>query len=80
MVAFDLTTVVHDGIIHVDPALNGRQVRVVVLTDDAPDTTTVRRAALDRMFAYRSRVDAFIPLSRNADESNDQGFDSLIKP
>jgi hypothetical protein len=53
---------------------------VVVLTDDAPDTTTVRRAALDRMFANRSRVDAFIPLNRNADESNDQGFDSLIKP
>ena len=69
MVAFDLTTVVHDGIIHVDQALNGRQVRVVVLTDVAPDTTTVRRAALDRMFANRSRVDAFIPLSRDEADS-----------
>ena len=68
MVAFDLTTVVHDGIIHVDPALNGRQVRVVVLTDDVPDTKNERRAALDRMFANRSRVDPFMPLTR--DEAN----------
>jgi hypothetical protein len=68
MVAFDLTTVVHDGIIHVDPALNGRQVRVVVLTDDVPATVDARRAALERMFANRSRVDSFIPLTR--DEAN----------
>jgi hypothetical protein len=68
MVAFDLTTVVHDGIIHVDPALNGRQVRVVVLTDDVPATVETRRAALERMFANRSQVDSFIPLTR--DEAN----------
>lgn len=68
MVAFDLTTIVHNGIIHVDPALNGRQVRVVVLTDDGPVTKEDRQALLDRMFACRSKVDAFIPLSR--DEAN----------
>jgi len=68
MVAFDLTTVVHDGIIHVDPALNGRQVRVLVLTDDGPLTKESRQLVLERMFAHRSKVDAFFPLSR--DEAN----------
>lgn len=68
MVAFDLTTIVHDGIIHVDPALNGRQVRVVLLIDDGPMTREARQALLDRMFARRSKVDGFIPLSR--DEAN----------
>ena len=68
MVAFDLTTIVHDGIIHVDPVLNGRQVRVVVLTDDGPVTREGRQVLLDRMFAHRSKVEGFIPLSR--DEAN----------
>jgi len=68
MVALDLTTVVQNGIIHVDPALNGRQVRVVVLTDDGPVTKADRQGLLERMFAHRSKVDAFVPLSR--DEAN----------
>ncbi|MBA3698015.1 MAG: hypothetical protein H0W78_04095 [Planctomycetes bacterium] len=68
MVAFDLTTVVRDGVIHVDPALNGRQVRVVVLTDDGPLTKESRQLVLERMFAHRSKVDGFLPLSR--DEAN----------
>lgn len=68
MVALDLTTIVQNGIIHVDPALNGRQVRVVVLTDDGLVTKEDRQALLDRMFAHRSKVDGFIPLSR--DEAN----------
>lgn len=64
MVALDLTTVVYDGIIHVDPALNGRQVRVVVLTDDGPLTQASRQVILERMFAQRSKVATFVPLSR----------------
>ncbi len=68
MVAFDLTTVVRDGVIHVDPTLNGRQVRVVVLTDDGPLTKESRQLVLERMFAHRSKVDGFLPLSR--DEAN----------
>lgn len=68
MVAFDLTTVVHDGVIHVDPALNGRQVRVVVLTDDGHLTKESRQLVLERMFAHRSKGDGFLPWSR--DEAN----------
>ena len=68
MVAFDLTTVVHDGIIHVAPSLNGRQVRVVVLTDDVPETAVARRATLERMFASRCSVEKFVPMTR--DEAN----------
>jgi hypothetical protein len=68
MVAYDLTTIVRDGMVHVDPALNGRQVRVVILADEATDPGALRRQALDRLFDNRLSVPPFVPLSR--DEAN----------
>ncbi len=68
MVAYDVTTIVRDGTVQVDPSLNGRQVRVVVLTDDAPDPVAARREALRRLFNSRLSVPPFVPLTR--DEAN----------
>jgi hypothetical protein len=68
MVAYDVTTIVRDGMVHVDPSLNGRQVRVVVLADDIAEPTSERQIALARLFKNRLRVSPFVPLTR--DEAN----------
>jgi len=68
MVAYDVTTIVRDGMVQVDPSLNGRQVRVVVLADDVTEPTSERQLALARLFKNRLSVPPFVPLTR--DEAN----------
>ena len=61
MVAYDLTTVVRDAIVHVDPSLNGRRVRILVLTDEEPIGQT---AAFRRLLDHGVSGVRFAPLTR----------------
>ena len=67
MVAYDLTTVVRDAIVHVDPSLNGRRVRVLVLTDEEPLGQT---AAFRRLLDHAVSGVRFVPMTR--DQANER--------
>ena len=67
MVAYDLVTVVRDAIVHVDPSLNGRRVRVLVLTDEEP---VVQASAFRRLLDHAIPGVKFVPLTR--DQANER--------
>lgn len=67
MVAYDLTTVVQGSVVQVDPSLNGRRVRVLVLTDEEP---MGKEAAFRRLLDHAVSGVRFPPLTR--DQANER--------